>query len=208
MSLPSDQPTRATLLYRVRTLDDQAAWNEFVERYTPLIYGWCVRQGLQSSDAADVTQEVLARLVKAMQAFEYNVSRGSFRGWLKTVTTNAVSDLIRKYGRGRGSGDTQIAQKLNLVAAKDTINELIRTLESQHEQEVLALAAARVQSRVRPHTWQAYYQTAVLQRPSNVVANELDMPISEVYVAKSRMIARLKKEVAALMSEPSGNVDS
>ena len=204
MSSPSDQSTRATLLYRVRALDDQTAWNEFVERYTPLIYGWCVRQGLQSNDAADVTQDVLARLVKAMHAFEYNASRGSFRGWLKTVTNNAVTDLIRVYGKGdrRGSGDSQIAQKLNFVAAKETVNELIRALESQHEQEVLALASARVQSRVQPHTWQAYFQTAVQQRPSNEVAAELGMPISEVYVAKSRVIRRLKKEVATLMDEP------
>ena len=78
--MSDETPTSGTLLMRLRELDDRAAWNEFVERYAPRIYGWCRHHRLQESDAADVTQEVLGKLVKVIRSFEYDPRRGSFRG--------------------------------------------------------------------------------------------------------------------------------
>ena len=43
-------PTRATLLQKIRDHGDEAAWSEFVELYTPLIYSFCQRQGLRQAD--------------------------------------------------------------------------------------------------------------------------------------------------------------
>lgn len=194
--------TKITLLHRVRDVRDQQAWAEFVERYTPLIYRWSVRNGLQPTDAADVTQEVLAKLIHSMKQFDYDANRGSFRGWLKTVTQNAVNDLGRSFRKAaRGSGDTVMQQQLALVSAPETVNQLIKDIEAQHQAELLSLAESRVRDQVAEHTWAAYFQTAVEQQPSNVVANQLGISISDVYVAKSRVIARLKAEVAKLTED-------
>ena len=89
-----DLSTSSTLLFRIRDVSDSEAWGQFLERYTPRIYAWCRRYQLQESDASDITQEVLTKLIKAMQSFEYDASRGSFRGWLKTVTNNAIRDFL------------------------------------------------------------------------------------------------------------------
>src|SRR5439155_24568741 len=90
-SEPASQ-TSPTLLVRLRNVEDKQAWEEFVDRYAPRIYGWCRNQGLQNADAEDVTQEVLAKLARRMQTFVY-APNSSFRGWLKKVTHNAWVDF-------------------------------------------------------------------------------------------------------------------
>jgi RNA polymerase sigma-70 factor (ECF subfamily) len=194
-----DSRTRSTLLYRLRDLADQEAWTEFLERYAPRIYGWCRRYQLQEADAADVTQEVLGRLVRAMRTFEYDASRGSFRGWLKTVTNNAIRDFGQSLRRpGRGTGDSATVKNLEAIQAPDALAALTLTIEAEAERELLREAETRVQLRVKPHTWQAYHQTAVELRPAAEVAVALNMPVGEVYVAQSRVLKLLSQEVARL----------
>lgn len=187
---------------RVREPQDRLAWEEFVNRYAPKIFNWCRRYQLQESDAADVTQEVLVKLVRAMQDFQYDPARGSFRGWLKTVTANAVRDLVGSWKKvGRGSGDTAVGQVLATIEDEQAIEALSTEIETCHQQELLAEAERLVQPRVQSHTWQAYQLTAVEQRTAADVAQRLDMPISEVYVAKSRVLKMLRDAVQQISDE-------
>ncbi len=194
--------TSRTLLLRVREPADRQAWEEFVERYAPKIFNWCRRYQLQESDAADVTQDVLVKLVRGMQDFQYDPARGSFRGWLKTVTANAVRDLVGKWKKvGRGSGDTAIGQVLAMIEDKQAIQALSEEIETCHQQELLAEAERLVQPRVQPHTWQAYRLAAVEQKKAAEVAESLNLPVSEVYVAKSRVLKMLRDAVKQLSDE-------
>lgn len=197
--MTSELSTSSTLLIRLRDLNDATAWQEFVERYTPRIYAWCRRYQLQESDASDITQEVLTKLLKAMRSFEYRADRGSFRGWLKTVTNNAIRDFLS--GRSeldRGSGDTVVQGHLSAIQAPDALADLAKTIEAEAEFELLLIAEAKIRLRVQPQTWRAYELTAKQQRKPAEAAAEIGMPISEVYVARSRVIKLLKEEVNRL----------
>ncbi len=199
MSNDSSSRTSPTLLCRLRDLSDHDAWNEFLDRYGPKIFGWCRRYKLQDADATDITQEVLTKLVRAMRDFEYDPARGSFRGWLKTVTNNAIRDLMQSWNRpGRGAGDLNDLDVLAAIQAPDAIAELAAAIEAEAAHELLREAEERVKLRVRPHTWQAYFRAVVEERPAATVAQELKMPVSEVYVAKSRVIKMLREEVRKL----------
>ena len=126
--------TSRTLLLRVREPQDRQAWEEFVNRYAPQIFNWCRRYQLQESDAADVTQDVLVKLVRTMQDFQYDPARGSFRGWLKTVTANAVRDLVGNWKKaGRGSGDTAVLQVLATIEDEKAIEALSAEIEACHQ---------------------------------------------------------------------------
>ena len=195
----TDTQTSGTLLMRVRDVNDQQAWNEFVEHYAPKIFLWCRQFRLQESDASDVTQDVLVKLVKTMQSFVYDPSRGSFRGWLKTITSNTVRDLGRDWQRkGRASGDERLQQLAVSVEDPVAIQALEEAIDGAHREQILQEAEARVALRVQPHTWKAYRLTAIQQQPAAQVARELEMRISEVYVAKSRVIKMLRETVAVL----------
>ena len=192
--------TSATLLLRVRDVSDTEAWNDFVDRYGPKILQWCRLYKLQESDSADVAQEVLTKLVGAMREFDYDPRRGSFRGWLKTVTANTVRDLARRWKRPaeRGAGDSNTLAMLNQLADPKALNELTRHIEEQFQSELLAEAESRVRLRVQPRTWTAWKQATVQQLPAAVVAEHVKMSVAEVYVAKSRVTKMLREEVMRL----------
>src|SRR5207253_5992329 len=80
-----DSKTSPTLLGRVALVPlDQAAWDEFVDRYGSKIVNWCRAWRLQSADVQDVSQTVLMRLARRLREFQYDPSR-SFRGFLKKM---------------------------------------------------------------------------------------------------------------------------
>ena len=194
-----DTKTSVTLLLRLRDLTDRAAWTEFVDRYAPKVFAWCKRHQMQDTDAADVTQEVLCRLVERMRSFEYDPTRGSFRSWLKTVTTNLVRDLVRSWKQPvRGSGDTNILSLLSKIQDPDAFSDLASMMEAEYQRELLEEACERVKERVHAHTWRAYELTAIKQIKAADAAAEVNMSVAEVYVAKSRVIKMLRQEVEQL----------
>src|SRR4051812_15439945 len=103
----SEPPTtRLSLLLRLRDAEDSQAWSDFVQLYGPLVYGLGRRNGLQDADAADLTQEVLRLVVRAVPQFAYDPARGSFRGWLFTVARNQLrKHLLARRRRPLPAGD-------------------------------------------------------------------------------------------------------
>ncbi|MEM7313181.1 MAG: sigma-70 family RNA polymerase sigma factor [Planctomycetota bacterium] len=191
--------TSVTLLGRIQDPEDGSAWNEFVDRYAPQIFSWCLRYRMQDSDAADVTQEVLCKLVEKMRSFRYEPSRGRFRGWLKTVTANTVRDLVAsRKRRATVRGEAQDVEWLEFVADERATNELADRIEQAYQSELLQAAEAIVRMRVKPHTWSAYQLAAVEQVPAAEVAKQLEIGVSDVYVSKSRVIKMLREEVLKL----------
>src|SRR5437660_7551812 len=99
--------TRASLLVRLRDGGDAGAWQEFVQLYAPVVYGFARKRGLQDADAADLMQEVFRSVAGAAGRLEYDPKRGSFRGWLYTVTRNKIYTFLDSQRRQvRGSGDS------------------------------------------------------------------------------------------------------
>ena len=106
-------PTRETLLIKIRDAQDAAAWAEFADLYTPLIRHYCILRGVNQSDVDDVTQEVLKTVSTAIQNFEYDPDKGTFRGWLFIITRSKVYNHFNKKKRQpQGSGRTTVHQML------------------------------------------------------------------------------------------------
>src|SRR5579872_3149949 len=116
--------TRASLLVRLRDASDGEAWQEFVHLYAPVVYGFARKRGLQDADAADVMQEVLRSVSSAVARLEYDPVRGTFRGWLFTVTRNKVLNFLDSSNRRvQGSGDSGIQERLEQHADGDPSGE-------------------------------------------------------------------------------------
>lgn len=196
MAHPADASTSPTLLGRLaRSPADEAAWAEFVQRYGPLIQGWCRRWGLQETDALDVTQNILLELARQMAGFRYDPA-GSFRGWLKTVAYRAWCRFLEARRRpGLGTGDSAVAGLLESVAASD---DLIQRLDEECNRELLEQAMARVRLRVQPHTWEAFRLLALEQKSGGEVAAALGIKVGTAYVAKGNVIKLIEEEIARL----------
>jgi RNA polymerase sigma-70 factor (ECF subfamily) len=190
--------TRASLLARLGDPEDRAAWQQFVELYGRLIYGFVRQRGLQDADAADLTQEVLIAVSQAMPRWRYDPKQGTFRGWLFGITRHKLARFLkRRQSQAVGSGDTEMRLRLE----EEPNPELEAAWEKEYQQQVFRLAAEQVRERFAPKTWQAFWQTAVEGRTAAAVAAELGMSLGALYVARSRVLARLSEQVRALEME-------
>ena len=118
--MSQDNPTRPTLLLRLRDHEDQASWTEFVEIYGPLIHRFALSRGVSSADVGDVTQEVLRSVARALRKFEYDRDKGTFRGWLFTAVRREIARLADKARKQPGTpGFDDPASRLNAIASRE-----------------------------------------------------------------------------------------
>lgn len=189
-------PTRASLLLRLRDPEDGAAWTEFVDLYAPLVYGYARKQGLQDADAADLTQEVLGAVAGAVGRLEYDPARGAFRNWLFTVVRRKLSNWrVAQSCRLHGSGDEAIHQLMEQCPAP--VEEEFQW-DVEWQERVFAWACAQVRRDVADTTWQAFWRTAIDDRPGKQVADELGLTVAAVYRARSRVLAKLKELIQSV----------
>jgi RNA polymerase sigma-70 factor (ECF subfamily) len=149
---------------------------------------------LQPADAEDVAQIVLLRLAEKIRAFDYDPSR-SFRGWLKTVTHHAWHDYVERRRLVGRCGNQALESLLESRQAPDDLNDF---LEAEHQHSLLEQAMIRVQARVEARTWEAFRLQALERQTASEVAPKLAMPLSAVFMAKSRVQAMLREEVRRL----------
>jgi RNA polymerase sigma factor (sigma-70 family) len=192
--------TRASLLVRLKDRSNQQAWSEFVELYGPVIYGFARSRGLQDADASDMMQDVLKSVAGAIEGLDYDSTKGSFRGWLFTITRNKVfNHLSSRRGKARASGDSDAYAQL--AEFPDSQPGLEADWERDYQRRVTAVAMDRLKSEFQPKTWDAFWRTAVQGEAPASVGVALQMSPGAVYIAKSRVLARLKDEVQTLLAE-------
>jgi RNA polymerase sigma factor (sigma-70 family) len=188
--------TRPSLLVRLRDACDKEAWRQFVNVYSPVVYGYARKRGLQDADAADLTQEVLRTVSEAVGRLDYDPRRGSFSGWLFTLAHHRLHDFLAGQRRhGRGSGDSAMQQVLEAQPARAEDSAL---WAREYQQRLFRLAVEQVRPDFHPATWQAFWQTAVEGQCGKTVAQQLGMSVAAVYLAKSRVMARVRKQVQQL----------
>ena len=198
-----DSPlTRASLLVQIRDSSNHAAWQEFVNLYGPVVYGFARKRGLQDADAADLMQDVLRSIATAIGRLDYDRSQGTFRGWLFTITRNKVFNFLSaRRIRPQGSGDTTTNR---LLAAEPAASDGSDAWELEYQRRLAALAMERVKSEFQENTWRAFWLTAVEGVAASDVATQIGMSPGAIYVAKSRILARLKEEVDAMRQQEDG----
>ena len=197
--MPHVPLTQPSLLVRLKDAHDREAWERFVDLYAPLVYAFVRKRGLQDADAADLTQDVLRQVASAAKSLIYDPRRGSFRGWLFTVVRNRLTDHWRAAARvERGSGDSSQWQQASeqLVCESDSTE-----WDAAYERQLLECAAQQVRADFSEATWSAFWQTAVEGQDGKSVAKELGLSVAAVYLAKGRVMARLKEQVKWLLGD-------
>jgi RNA polymerase sigma factor (sigma-70 family) len=188
----STPQTRPSLLVRIRDVHDGESWREFVDTYTPLVYRYCRRKGLQDADAADVAQEVLTEVARCIRRFEYQPERGRFRDWLGTIARRRLARFLERKGRGPAAGGDSVGGLTAQPEAEWT---------DEFNSHLMALALERVRPRCEPATWAAFSRVWLDDRPAAEAAQELRLPIEAVYLAKSRVLKRLREELLSLAED-------
>jgi RNA polymerase sigma-70 factor (ECF subfamily) len=182
--------TSSTLVEQVKA-QQPAAWQRFVQLYTPLVYYWCRSAGLQSPDAADVLQEVFQAIARNIGSFRKDPQGGGFRGWLWTIARNKLNDHFR-----RRSGQTE---GLGGATGQDVLADVPWPALDESEpasDPLFDRALELIRAEFEPRTWDAFWRTVVEEQATEQVAADLGLSVNAVYKAKSRILARLRQELA------------
>jgi RNA polymerase sigma-70 factor (ECF subfamily) len=191
--------TRSSLLLRLRDLTDADAWREFARVYGPVVYHYGRKRGLQDADAEDLTQSVLQAVADAIGRLDYDRERGSFRGWLFTLAHRKLCDLkARRRRQAQGTGDSDVQAQLNAHPATADDEAL---WQREYEKRLFDWAAEQAKGEFQEATWRAFWLTGVERRSGQDAAEALGMSVAAVYVAKSRVLARLRELVEQLEGE-------
>jgi RNA polymerase sigma-70 factor (ECF subfamily) len=189
--------TRPSLLLRLRDPQDSEARGEFLDIYEPLIQRLAKRRGFQDADARELSQDVFIAVSGAIDRWDPDRSRGTFRGWLFRIARNLMINFLRREGRQpAATGDTDFLKLLN--EQPDPNAEETAFFDLEYRRELFRWAAERTRLAVTEASWSAFRETCVEGRAADDVAAELGMTRGAVYVAKSRVMARLRKLIQSV----------
>lgn len=192
--------TRPSLIVRLRDPEDEEAWELFDRLYSPLIRNYCRRRGLQESDAHDVTQETVGAVSEAIRHFEYAPEKGAFHTWLLTFVRHRVNRFFRKHASLPDPIGSRIVDLAEETADGSAADEAA-PWERDFRRLAFEVAARRVRPEVRDSTWSAFWRTAVDSEPPDAVAADLGLSVGAVYIARSRVIARLRRAVEEITAD-------
>jgi RNA polymerase sigma-70 factor (ECF subfamily) len=186
----------SSLLDRLR-LQDPEAWRRLVRLYYPVVRGWGERAGLQAEDAADVAQEVFRALAGNVDRFRRDGGKNSFRGWLWGITQRQIlAHRRRRQGRPVAAGGTEANRLLAEVPEAD---EPSSAAPPDDRHAVLRRALDLLRAEVEERTWQAFWRATVEGQAPADIAAALGMSVNSVYLAKARLLRRLREEFGDLL---------
>ena len=179
---------------------DREAWESFVDLYGPIIFAFARHRGCAACDAADVVQEVLTKVTRRMRTFEFDPAKGRFRTWLYTVVkTHLIDRSRRESARPHLVMDAGTDQIIN--QRQDESEDPNEIWETEYRRQLLHRALPTLRAQFSHKTWTAFRRTALEDVDPAQVASELGMTLGSVYVAKSRVLAKLREKIALLESE-------
>jgi RNA polymerase sigma-70 factor (ECF subfamily) len=168
------------------------AWRRMVTLYTPLLRAWLRPAGLQPADVEDVTQNALAVVLRKIPEYRHNGHAGAFRTWLRRIIDNVLREYLRASGP-RAAGDGLLAQ------LEDPSSELNRRWDAEHDRHILRGLLDLVREEFADSTWLAFCRTTLEGLPAAQVAADLGMSVNAVHIARSRFLARLRREAEAFL---------
>ena len=194
--------TSLSLLHRLRQSSDSETWNRLVRLYAPLLKSWLRKYEVQSADAEDLIQEVLLAVSKDVTTFDHNGRPGAFRTWLRSILVNRLRNFWRARGRRpQARGDSDMERRL--AQLEDPASEMSQLWNRQHDRHVVRQLLALWEPQFEPQTWKAFCRVAIDGERPDVVAGELGISLNAVFIAKSRVLTKLRQEAEGLVESSS-----
>lgn len=195
--------TSLSLLNRLKNSQDEETWGRLVSLYAPLLKSWLRKYDVPSSDIDDLMQEVLLAVAKDLGAFDHEGNPGAFRSWLRAIVVNRLRNYWRTQGRrSLAKGGSDIERRL--VELEDPASQLSQVWEKEHDRHVMRQLMALVEPQFERKSWLAFRRMAFDGAAAKIVASELGMSVNSVFIAKSRILRRLREEAEGLVESTSG----
>jgi RNA polymerase sigma-70 factor (ECF subfamily) len=195
--------TRYSLIAHLKGGENERAWVEFVTLHEPFLQHLARRLGVPERHIPDVVQQVLLAIAKSVDGWSDDGETASFRRWMATVARNIVIKFMRKERREAGCrGGTELVELLEQVPAEPDKQEIER-----YEHELIVWAAEQVRHEFIDTSWAAFWATVIDGQPVADVAKELGVSRGSIYMSRSRIMARIRKQVNEVLNDSSAEED-
>lgn len=182
--------TSASLLDCLAERADHRSWQQFTDLYQPWLRGQLRGHGLQAADVEDLTQEILAVVMKEVPHFQHSGRKGAFRAWLRGVTVNRLREFWRER-KGTPADGSAFVAALDQLA--DEHSELSLRWDREHNEHVVGQLLKMIAVDFEPKTWQAFQAFVIQGRKAAEVAAEIGISEGAVWTAKSHVLKRLRQ---------------
>ncbi len=197
------ESTSLTLINRLRLGEDSEAWVRMFGLYRPLLVVWIRKFGVQAADEDDLLQEVLLTVSTGLKSFEHNGRPGAFRTWLRNILVNRLRNFWRaRDRRPLAADDSDIERRLTQL--EDSASATSQLWDRQHDLFVLHQLLELSRARFSSETWTAFTRVALHGERPDIVAREMGLSLNAIFIAKSRVLSRLRQEAVSLV-EWAGN---
>ena len=192
------EDTSLSLLNRLQQTDAPESWRKLVSVYTPLMRAWMRKYAVPVADTDDLIQEVLLTVTRELPAFEHAGNPGAFRSWLRTILVNR----LRYYWRSRDhrpqtAADSKMERQLQQL--EDPASQMSALWNRQHDRHVMRQLMSLVEPNFEAKTWEAFRGVAIQGARPEDVAEKLNISVNSVFIAKSRVLSRLRQEAEGLV---------
>jgi RNA polymerase sigma factor (sigma-70 family) len=193
--------TRRSLVERLADWNDRKHWQEFFDSYWKLIYSTARKAGLTDAEAQEVVQETIITVAKNIEKLKYDPAIGSFKGWLLQITRWRIVDQFRKREPGNAKAPRSADDRLTATIERipdSRVADLDAVWEAEWKETLFEGAIARVKRKVDPKQFQIFDCYVRKEWSAQKVAEQLRVSVGQVYLARHRVGAALKKELRAL----------
>ncbi|MBN2162631.1 MAG: sigma-70 family RNA polymerase sigma factor [Pontiellaceae bacterium] len=193
-------PTRVTLLAKLKKTENDEAWLEFENIYRGFILSLILRMGINAEDAEDISQAVLTKVWQKIEDFEYNQNKGKFHNWLAAMTRNTVKDFFRT--------------KKNFITGRDSVEyqEQYHEIEEQVLPDIESLAREEWVLHITNLAWdnikndiyetkREVFKLVSQEVPNREIAEKLSISEASVRVYKAEVFEKMRAEITRLNRE-------
>ena len=185
------QHTSLSLLESLKDHEDQLAWQQMHDIYLPLVRKWLIRFNAPTSEVDDLAQTIMSVVIRRLPDFTHAGRTGAFRTWLRTITRNCLLEFWRKNKlTPTATGKTSFQENLDQLSREQS--ELSQVWNREYEEHVVASLLKSIQSEFRPKTWESFRLFVMEDKSAKQVAGILNVTVNSVFIAKSRVMSRLR----------------
>ena len=191
--------TRSSLIQRLKATINGESWEEFFHTYWELIYNVARRAGLSEADAQDIVQETILKIHKSLDRFEYNRKRGTFKGWLRTVTRSRLNDFFKKQQRRPALNHPLEEAAGELQNLEDPEGpEIEKIWDEEWNRNLIQAALSRTKKLSSPKQFQIFKCHYIDEWTVRETCRTLGVNAAQVYMAKQRVGKIFQESVEAL----------
>lgn len=167
------------------------AWEDFFERYWPTIFGYARRRGCSEDTAEEIVQEVMLKVFRQRDVFQYDRQRGRFRDWLGTVVRNQIAEWRRRPAqRVQPIGGDEFPQEIRKVEASESPEEV---WNQTFEHSLLLVLLDLVRRETNPRHYLAFELSTLRDMTASDVAKVTGLTRHVVYKIRRKLLSRLQQ---------------